>query len=607
MQERVHSGHRLLLTLIALGALPLLGFQSSQVSSGKSVFVLAVRDSHLFTMCPTTEAVSLPNGWTWKANGKAAVSFPFEQEEMIRFDDQHAWVTLPIPANGLGQGTPAVRSATGRNELDRVAPDPEIKRRIEKEFRKRKDFLLVDSLEKADLVFLAEGTYMPIMWGRTGDENRVGIFATGDNKAEFLQSVFAIVVPAASFSREAVQSAALMNSRLWKGSAILQFLRLTGGFEFAPASPEAVVAQFHNKQKRPPDHFPLCAASGTPLKIAGIPAQKYSEVPTLKRDPDRMPVLPPTNPKPEEDNQAIRANVVMVTVPVTISDQTGKRISDLAHSDFHLFEDDIEQKIDRVIPEAEPFDVALMLDTSRSMGLQAEEMQRSASAFAAALTAPDRIMNVSFNNRIEVQSDIRQLPAAVPSMQRVGGPRLYDAGTRLYDAIDIVLEDRLDGIKGRKAIVLFTDGVDTRSRIATAADTLAAIEESNVLVYAIQYDTSRENANQNRPISPISSWVVLPEDARNNSERYVRADRYLFSLCNGSGGELYVAPKGGNLTEVFTRIADQLSHQYTLAYYPSNPSQDGSLHRLRVEVNRPGAKVRSRIGYRVPGHLSVNR
>jgi len=248
-----------------------------------------------------------------------------------------------------------------------------------------------------------------------------------------------------------------------------------------------------------------------------------------------------------------------------------------------------------------------MLDTSESMRLKAEEMQTSALAFAAAAPAADRIMTISFNNRIEVQSDIRQLRTAMPPMQPVLGMRLYDAGTRLYDAIDLVLEDRLNRIRGRKAIVLFTDGVDTRSRIVTAADTLAAIEESNVLVYAIQYDTSRENANQNRPIGQISSWVVLPEDVQNNSARYARADKYLFSLCNGSGGELYVAPKGGNLAEVFSQIADQLSHQYTLTYYPTNPKQDGSFHRLRVEVSRPGAKVRSRIGYRAPGPPSTKR
>ena len=328
------------------------------------------------------------------------------------------------------------------------------------------------------------------------------------------------------------------------------------------------------------------------LKLAGMPTQKHREIPALKKDANDAYVLPAVNPKPVDENGAIRAEVVLVTVPVTISDLNGQRISDLTYSDFRLFEDGIEQKIDRVISEAEPFNVALMLDTSNSMFRKASEIEASALAFRAAARTADRIMTVTFSDHIDVESDLW---------------KIHGTGTRLYDAIDLVLEDRLNLIKGRKAIVLFTDGVDTRSRIATAADTLAAIEESDVLVYAIQYDTSRENSDESQLLLDIPSWIELPEDVRNNSKRYARADKYLLSLCNNSGGGLYVASKGSNLTEAFTRIADQLSHQYTLAYYPSNPKQDGSFHRLRVEVNRPGAKVRSRIGYRAPGPLSTNR
>jgi Ca-activated chloride channel homolog len=282
-----------------------------------------------------------------------------------------------------------------------------------------------------------------------------------------------------------------------------------------------------------------------------------------------------------------------VNVPVMVSDRDGKRVSDLEYSDFHLFEDDTEQKIDRIIPEAEPFHVALMVDTSASMRLKAEEIGNWALAFSDAVRPEDRLMVVSFDNRIFVQSELSadrfQLRSAI-SLLRMG------EGTRLYDAIDLVLTDRLRGIRGRKAIVLFTDGVDTRSRLAGAAGTLAAIEESDVLVYAIQYDTSRET--QLKPFPKGGSWVVLPEDARNNSERYAGADKYLYSLCSGSGGEFYVAEPGSDLKELFASIADQLRHQYTILYYPPVSKQDGTYHRLRVVVDRPGAKVRARLGYR---------
>jgi len=190
----------------------------------------------------------------------------------------------------------------------------------------------------------------------------------------------------------------------------------------------------------------------------------------------------------------------------------------------------------------------------------------------------------------ELTADRLHMHSAISLMRPSG------EGTRLYDAVDLVLEDRLDAIRGRKAIMLFTDGVDTRSRIAGSSDTLAAIEESNVLVYGIQYDTKGQIGP--RPGTDLSSYVLLPEDARDNTEAYHRADKYLFNLCATSGGALYVAQPGSNLNEVFAGIGEQLRHQYVLCYYRSNSKQDGAFHRLRVTVNRPGVKVRARTGYR---------
>ncbi|MBZ5495306.1 MAG: VWA domain-containing protein [Acidobacteriia bacterium] len=583
--------------LIVLAALPLLYSQTIQPQRGQAVYVLAARDSHLFTMCPTTEAVSFLDGKTWKSNGNARVVYPSENEAVFTFFDENGSLTNILPLPAAGAGVAATRPVPGRAELDRVAPDPDIKQRIEKEFLKRKEYVIVDSPGKADLVFLAEGTYLPMMIGTLSAPNSLVFAPRGDNKAEFLQTVFAIVVPAAAFNPEAVRSASLMNARLWEGSVTWKRTRMPRGVEIAPASPEAVAAQFHNKEKRPPSHFPLCAASAQTLRIAGTPSVGRAAAPELKTDP----VLPPASPtlaeKPAGESQAFRVDVTLVTVPVMVMDQDGKYVSDLNYSDFHVFEDGVEQKIDRIIPEAEPFDVALMLDTSTSMRLKATEIQKAALAFAGAIRPDDRLMVVSFDNRIYVHSeptaDRLQLRAAISLLRP-------DEGTRLFDAVDLVLADRLDAIRGRKAILLFTDGVDTRSRIAGSVGTLAAAEESNVLVYGIQYDTSKESGL--KPFPGVSSWVVLPEDIRNNSERYRRADKYLLSLCDGSGGELYVAQPGADPGEVFARIAEQLRHQFTLCYYPSDSKKDGAFHRLRVEVDCPGVKVRARTGYRAPAN-----
>jgi Ca-activated chloride channel family protein len=572
-----------------------LGFQQDPFKRGQAVYVLAARDSRLFTMCPTTATVRFPDGKTWKADGTALVNYYLEDRETVVLfgDRQTINLSLPLPVAGAGEKMAVERTVPGRAELDRVATDPELKRRIEKEFLKRKEYVIVDSPTKADFVFVAEGTYLPMQIGKTPSQNGLAFRPLGDFKADFLQSVFAVVVPASVFDPGAIRSPALMAARLWEGSAVWQNIPIAGGREIDPASPESVVAQFHNNQKRPPSHFPLCAASAENLRIAGAPSTSRAGAPDLNTNPVPPPMSAALEPKPAGASHAIKVDVALVTVPVTVTDADEKHITDLKYSDFHVFEDDREQKIDRIIPEAEPFDVALMIDTSASMRSKAEEIQGVALAFAGAARPEDRLMVVSFDNRIFVHSELtsdRLMLRGAISLMRPG------EGTRLYDAVDLVLADRLDKDQGRKAIVLFADGVDTRSRIAGSADTLSAIEESNVLVYGIQYDTYRKD-----PLGQLTnaaSWVVLPEDIRNNSERYARADKYLYELCNGSGGELYVAPAGGNLSEVFARIADQLRHQLTLCYYRSSAKQDGAFHRLRVQVDRPGVKVRSRTGYR---------
>jgi len=118
-------------------------------------------------------------------------------------------------------------------------------------------------------------------------------------------------------------------------------------------------------------------------------------------------------------------------------------------------------------------------------------------------------------------------------------------GPGFYDALDLVLRDRLNQIQGSKAIVLMTDGVDTRSLLADSSSALAAVEESNVLVYAIQYDTRSEN--NLKPPARVSGWMIVPADARQNDERYLRADGFLYNLSIASGGELILAGAITNL------------------------------------------------------------
>jgi len=292
------------------------------------------------------------------------------------------------------------------------------------------------------------------------------------------------------------------------------------------------------------------------------------------------------------ENQIIKVDVALVTVPVMVADRSGRYVYGLKESDFHIFENGVEQEIDRLIPEAESFDVALMMDSSGSTHFKFGDIQSAALAFVEALRPRDRLMIVSFDSRISFDSELTDDRAQL--RRALLGTHGTNDSTRLYDALDHVVRERFNRLSGRKAIVLFTDGMDNGSELIDSAGTLAEIEHSDVIVYAIQYDTRKDGLPKPR------DWAVIPRPHgyATLDDLYAFAVRYLGDLTGHSGGRLYHAETLASLNEAFSQIAEELRRQYTLCYYPVNQKRDGSYRRIRVTVDRPGAKVRARTGYR---------
>jgi Ca-activated chloride channel family protein len=189
--------------------------------------------------------------------------------------------------------------------------------------------------------------------------------------------------------------------------------------------------------------------------------------------------------------------------------------------------------------------------------------------------------------------------------------------TRLYDAIDLVINERLNKIDGRKAIVLFTDGVDTASYQATYNSTLREVEELDALIYPIQYDTRDFAAAQNRgnSVTIVSSTTSSgwPFPSRSTSRvvynnptvqapgtskaEYQLADQYLHQLADKSGGRLYKANDRDQLAQAFSKIAEELRYQYSLGYYPQTTLESGERRMIKVKVEQPDVAVRARDSY----------
>jgi VWFA-related protein len=153
----------------------------------------------------------------------------------------------------------------------------------------------------------------------------------------------------------------------------------------------------------------------------------------------------------------------------------------------------------------------------------------------------------------------------------------------------------MNKIQGRKAIVLFTDGVDTLSRLAGWQDIITRFEEAGVLVYPVRYDTWGDMQASLSLASPPGLTRTLRGSTK---EEYAAAAGRLKELATRTGARYYEVENIGDTKQAFASIAEELRRQYWLGYYPANTARDGRYRKIRVAVNQPEVVVRARDGYR---------
>lgn len=348
------------------------------------------------------------------------------------------------------------------------------------------------------------------------------------------------------------------------------------------------------------------------------------EAPTIKNDTldpstgRRPPVLigdskqrpqtttsPSTTPVQDED-EVVRVETNLVTMPVSVLDRDGRFISGLQQRDFRIFENGVEQKVDYFQSVEQPFTVVLMIDVSPSTAFQIDEIHDGAVAFVNQLRPADKVMVVSFDDSVHIlcrptnnRSELRQ---AIYQAQ-------FGDGTSIYDAVDYVINRELPNIPGRKAIVLFTDGVDTTSRRSNYQQTVADVEEVDALIYPIRYNTQQSYGGQarRRRGGGGDDWIGIILGGRNipmgggpagsSPQEYETGLRYLETLAQNSGGRKFEADSTYNLEASFAGIAEELRRQYSLGYYPDKAGQSGERRRISVRVMRPNVVVKAKNTY----------
>jgi len=499
--------------------------------------------------------------------------------------------------------------------------DPQIAAAVEAEFRKGHDYQLVDSAQEADLIFLVEGLYR-CYWSPDG--SRLNFFLADDSSAWANQqrtAAIAIAVPAEVYRRNPDDPEALLAARTWEGIVCYHMDIMPpsgprglpggviGGREvrdangvWKSADPKQLVKQFLNNAKWPADVPPIVPAW---MMLPSSTSEDVSVTLRYKMDELGRGATAKT-PTASDVNHVFRANTTLVSVPVIARDAEGRSVSGLQINDFRVCENGVQQEIARMVSESAPFHAALMVDISRSTGLARPDIENAALAFMGELRPDDELMVLAFTNKVYVESEFThnmdQLRRAIAEMDKHAGgtPDFGDdlmkwardktkrMGTRLYDALDLALTERLHGLSGRKAILIFSDGVDSGSRLASLQSTLARIEEADVLVYAVQYDT---------PTSAVHTGINRDVD-EGLAAAHRRGAEYLEQLAIQSGGRFFKASTMSTYRAAFSQIAEEIGHQYTLYYYPKDPITSAEFRRIQVVVDKPGIKISARAGYR---------
>lgn len=225
-------------------------------------------------------------------------------------------------------------------------------------------------------------------------------------------------------------------------------------------------------------------------RVAAKPEPKAQPTPPSTPEPTAEPAAEPSpeSSPAQEQVETIKIDTNLVTVPVIATSIEGNYTPDLRQEEFSIWENGEKQEVAFFATVSAPFHVVLLLDTSASTQEKLGSIQRAAVAFVEQLQGGDRVKVVSFDNEVRELSDFTNDRAALKGAIYKTAP---GRGTKVYDAFELALSS-IKPIQGRKAIVLFSDGVDRHSDQATFDSTLHWLEEEGVIVYPIRFETRDE-------------------------------------------------------------------------------------------------------------------
>src|SRR5687767_626319 len=343
-----------------------------------------------------------------------------------------------------------------------------------------------------------------------------------------------------------------------------------------------------------------------------------------------------------DEGDVVRVDTRLVSVPAVVTDSAGRPLSGLRAENFRLIEDGQVQTISNFGTAETPFEIALLLDTSGSTRDDVALIRSAANSFIQALRPGDRVGVVAFNTAqtvaaeraatVEVltplTSDRDALRTAIENVGSSNGTPYYDALERVADSV--FRNPPSDEVRGRRAVVALTDGVDSASN-SDFGTARMKLSRAGIACYFIQVNTedfvedrlmkdcqddgqitlSQRQIERYRKIffpsakaEKFNSFCQMGPFERMSISRglYNLARREMNDLAKVSGGRSFAAATLADARAAFARVAADIGTLYSLGYYPSNKTRDGKYRAIKLEVRgvKDKTEIRARDGYYAP-------
>src|SRR5690349_4122910 len=277
----------------------------------------------------------------------------------------------------------------------------------------------------------------------------------------------------------------------------------------------------------------------------------------------------------QDDDDVVRTNTELVVLNLTVTDKAGQYVKALKASDFKVYEDGVEVQPNMIanfsLQEA-PYAAVVLLDSSGSMEARFSLARSAAIRFLDGLRPEDVAAVYRFDSKVERVQEFSGDRDLAPIAYAIHAKGM----TTLNDAIVEASKTLAERPEPRKAIVVLSDGMDTYSKASSEKAVESALAVG-ATIYAVDM-----------------SSLEIAGSSRQQSAAQLRV------FAEKTGGRFVATPGGPAMRDTFAQIAEELGHQYTIAYRPLNKKHDGKWRALEAKVGREDLTVRTRKGYRAP-------